>query len=133
VKLAGSTVDDPMPLHKNLLNEGHPVSEVEKHFHDHDETWLVRNGRGTSFSIDHEGAREEFELEAGDVWLIPAGFEHGLVPSTGIDLELAVFIGTRPEGSHEYGHYYVEEQRYIPSLRLVKTPTDRYEAGLLTQ
>jgi mannose-6-phosphate isomerase-like protein (cupin superfamily) len=72
------------------------------------------HGRGRSFSIDHADSREEFELEAGDVWLIPAGFEHGLVLSTGVDLELAVFIGTRVDGSHEPGHYYVEEQRDKP-------------------
>jgi uncharacterized protein YjlB len=118
-----------MPLYKNLVNESHSVSEVEKHFHDHDETWIVVRGSATGFSIDHAGNREEFLLEAGDVWLIPAGHEHGIVGSTAKDLAITFHPGTIPEGSHEPSHYHMEVEGYIPSLHLIKTATDRYRVA----
>lgn len=40
-------------------------------------TWVVLEGRGTGYWIDPGGNREDFELEAGDVGMIPAGYEHG--------------------------------------------------------
>lgn len=118
-----------MSLHKGILRGGWPVTDVEKHFHDYDETWLVLGGRGTAYWIDHEGKREEFILEDGDIWMIPAGYEHGSAGPNSPDFKLAVFNGTLPPGSHEPGHLYMEELGYIPSLELKKTPTDRYKEG----
>ncbi len=117
-----------MALHKGLLRGGWPVTDVEKHFHDYDETWLVLGGRGTSYWITHDGRREEFVLEEGDVWMIPAGYEHGSDGPNSPDFKLAVFNGTLPPGSQPPGHYYMEKEGYIPSLELRKTPTDRYAA-----
>ena len=105
-----------MAHHKALLKSGFLLPTCEKHFHDHDETWLILKGSGTGFWIDHDGNREDFILEAGDVWMIPAGFEHGS-------------DGTKAPGCHEHAHYCIEQEGYIPSLKLVKTPTDRYGAS----
>lgn len=121
-------------LYKNFLSEGFLLPECEKHFHDADETWVVLEGRGTSYWIDHDGKREEFELEAGDVWMIPAGYEHGSngIGDSGVnspDFRINAFIGTEAAGSHEFGHYYVEKEGYIPTLSLTRTPTDRYDRG----
>lgn len=66
-----------MALHKGLLNGDYHLTECEKHFHDHDETWIILSGQGIGFWIDHDGQWAEFELEAGDVRMIPAGYEHG--------------------------------------------------------
>jgi len=111
------------------MREGFPLPRCEKHFHDHDETWLILAGRGTGYWIDHHGAREDFELEAGDVWMVPAGFEHGSDGPNSEDFRIAVFNGTLPEGSHPPGHYYVEHEGYIPQLQLVRRPTSRYAGG----
>lgn len=123
-----------MAFHKGLLQGGFPLPWCERHFHDSDETWIVLEGRGTGYWIDHAGVREEFELEAGDVWLIPAGYEHGSdgFAETGEnseDFRITVFMGTQAPGSHPVGHYYLEEERYVPSLQLVKTPVDRYQGA----
>ena len=120
-----------MTLHKGLLEAGFPLPGVEKHFHDCDETWLILAGRGTGYWIDHEGERQEFELEAGDVWMVPAGYEHGSdgFPDTGRnsdDFTIQVLMGTEPPGAQEPRHLYIEEERYLPTLQLVKTPIDRY-------
>lgn len=115
-----------MALHKGHLNGGFKLPQCEKHFHDHDETWLILKGRGTGYWIDHEGQREAFELAAGDVWMIPAGYEHGSQGPNSEDFEINVFNGTMPLGCHAMGHYYVEKEKYIPRLDLVRTPTDRY-------
>ena len=56
-----------MAFHKGLLQGGFLLPWCERHFHDSDETWVVLEGRGTGYWIDHDGRREEFELEAGDV------------------------------------------------------------------
>lgn len=122
-----------MALHKGLLNhEGFGLPTCEKHFHDHDETWLILSGKGTGYWIDHDGARQDFELEAGDVWMIPAGFEHGSegFPDTKAnsdDFRIEVFNGTLAPGHHVVGHHYVEQAKYIPHLTLTKVPTNRYE------
>lgn len=124
-----------MALHKGLTKIGFKVLLCEKHFHDHDETWVILQGKGTGYWVDHGGKRKEFDLEAGDVWMIPAGYEHG---SEGLkatsknsgDFAIAVFNGTQPEGSHKPGHYYLEKERYIPTFELRKTPTDRYTKPL---
>ncbi|MDB4699024.1 zinc-binding dehydrogenase [Candidatus Latescibacteria bacterium] len=120
-----------MSLYKGLLNEGFALPHCEKHFHDHDETWLILKGSGTGYWIDHDGHREEFALEQDDVWMIPAGYEHGSegLPDTGKnsdDFTIAVLDGTMPPGSHDKGHYYVEKEEYIPSFKLIKTPSNRY-------
>jgi 2-desacetyl-2-hydroxyethyl bacteriochlorophyllide A dehydrogenase len=122
-------------LHKGLQNKGFKLPTCEKHFHDHDETWMIMKGKGTAYWIDPSGNREEFELEGGDVWMIPAGYEHGTdgFPDTGQNTEdftISTFIGTMPPGSHKPGHYYVEEEGYIPSLELRKTPSRRYDPAL---
>ena len=120
-----------MALHKGLTRGGFRLPTCEKHFHDHDETWLVLRGRGTGYWIDRAGKREDVELEAGDVWMIPVGYEHGSdgfrdTGENSDDFTLAVVNGTQAEGCHKPGHYYVEKEGYIPSFELVKTPTDRY-------
>ena len=124
-----------MSLHKGLLKGGFKLPVCEKHFHDHDETWLILKGEGTGYWIDPEGHREEFALTEGDVWMIPAGFEHGTdgfaaSGKNSDDFTIAVHDGTIPLGAHTKGHYYVEEEGYIPSLELVKTPTNRYKQAL---
>lgn len=124
-----------MALHKGLMKGGFKLPVCEKHFHDHDETWVILNGKGTGFWIDHGGKRENFALEAGDAWMIPAGYEHGSegFKDTGKNSEeftICVFNGTQPEGSHKPGHYYIEKEGYIPSLELKKSPTDRYTKPL---
>ncbi|GMV66745.1 MAG: hypothetical protein KJ050_03070 [Candidatus Omnitrophica bacterium] len=100
----------------------HPV---EKHFHDHDETWIMMGGRCRAYMIDREGNREEFILEEGDIWMIEAGIEHGCDPIDG-DCYIFPFAGTIPEGSHQPGHYYMEKEQYMPTLVCRKTPLDRY-------
>lgn len=102
---------------------------VEKHYHDYDETWVISRGRCRAYLIDHEGKREEFDLEAGDIWMVEAGVEHGCDPAEeGVDI--FPFAGTIPGGSHEPGrHYYMEQDHYIPRLVVEKTPTDRYRKG----
>ena len=104
-----------MTLLKGLLKSGFKLPECEKHFHDHDETWLILKGQGTGYWIDREGRREDFALEEGDVWMIPAGYEHGSegLADTGKnsgDFTIAVHDGTMPPGCHEKGHYYVEQE-----------------------
>ncbi len=119
-----------MALYKGLMNEGFLLPQCEKHFHDHDETWLILSGRGTGYWIDHDGRREEFTLEAGDVWMVPAGFEHGSDGPNSEDFRIAVLNGTLPEGCHPPGHHYMEQEGYIPRLRLERVPTGRYrQAG----
>ena len=124
-----------MPLHKGLLKGGFNLPACEKHFHDHDETWVILKGKGTGYWIDHGGKREEFALTEGDVWMIPVGFEHGSdgFQDTGKnseDFTICVFNGAEPPGSHKPGHYYVEKEGYIPSFELKKTATDRYAKPL---
>jgi len=67
-------------------------------------------------------------LNAGDIWMIEAGIEHGCDP---IDPEVLIFpfAGTIPEGSHAPGHYYMEKENYMPTLKVVKTPIERYTKG----
>jgi len=123
-----------MALHKGLLHNGFKLPTVEKHFHDCDEIWLILAGRGTGYWIDHDGRREDFQLEAGDVWMIPAGYEHGSagLEETGRnsdDFTIQVFMGTQPPGAQEPRHLYMETERYIPSFRLERAPSDRYPPG----
>ena len=105
------------------------ASPVEKHFHDHDETWLVVAGSCRAFMVDRSGASSEFELAAGDVWMVEAGVEHGCEP-LGDGVSIFPFPGTIPVGSHAPGHYYMEREGYMPTLAVTKEPLARYaEAG----
>ncbi len=115
-----------MGFHKGIIKKGFLLPECEKHFHDYDETWLILKGSGNGYWLDHNGQREDFELEAGDVWMIPAGYEHGSEGPNSDDFEISAFIGTQAPGSHPPKHYYVEEEGYIPSFQLLKHPTRRY-------
>ena len=100
---------------------------MEKHFHDHDETWIIMGGACRAFMVDRDGRRDEFDLHAGDLWMIEAGVEHGCTP-LGDGVSIFPFPGTLPEGSHPPGHYYVEREGYLPTLRVVRTPLDRCRA-----
>ena len=122
-----------MALHKGLMKDGARVPFCEKHFHDHDETWLIVDGCGLGYWIDYDGVREDFVLEAGDVWMIPAGYEHGSDGPNSPDFSVSVFNGTQAPGCHEPGHYYVEKEGYVPSLQLIKTQTKRYQGQSLTE
>ena len=55
-----------MALHKNLLNSGFALPECEKHFHDHDETWIILAGEGTGYWIDHDGNINRYQRKYGD-------------------------------------------------------------------
>jgi hypothetical protein len=102
-----------------------PEKPVEKHFHDHDETWIVMAGKCKAYMIDRDGRQSDFILEAGDIWMVEAGVEHGCGPLDG-GCEIFPFPGTIPEGSHKPGHYYMEKERYMPTLIVRKDRTDRY-------
>ncbi len=104
-----------------------PDAPVEKHFHDYDETWVVTKGRCLAFMVDQDGRREEFVLEAGDIWMVEAGVEHGFDSLGDKGVDIFPFPGSLPEGCHDPGHYYMEKEGYIPRLTVEKTPTDRYE------
>lgn len=103
-----------------------PETPVEKHFHDHDETWIITKGKCKAFMIDLDGKYSEFILEGGDIWMVEAGVEHGCDP---LDEGVWIFpfAGTLPEGCHKPGHYYLENEHYIPKLVVEKNPTDRYK------
>ena len=84
-----------MALHKGLLNEDPDrrqwlgtwkgkLPKGKKHFHDHDETWIILKGKGTSYWIDPAGSGVEFLLEEGDVWMIPVGYEHVHILGSGL-------------------------------------------------
>jgi len=113
-----------MVLHRGMLLSGFTMPSCEQHFHDHDETWLILAGQGSAFLIDHDGGREDIELRTGDVLMIPAGYEHGSQgPNT---FAMTAVNGTLAEGAHQPGHYYAERERYIPTLRLERRPSNRY-------
>lgn len=116
-----------MQLYKDILNNGFLLKDCEKHYHEHDEAWLILAGKGTGYWIDPQGKREEFVLEKGDVWMIPVGYEHGSEGPNSEDFKIAVVHGVFPETCHSLGHYYVEKDGYIPSFEIKRTPTDRYK------
>lgn len=115
-----------MALHKGLVTKGFKLPQCEKHFHDHDETWVIIKGKGTGYWIDHQGQRIDFVLEGGDIWMIPAGYEHGSDGPNSEDFEISVFNGTIPPGAQQCGHYYVEKEGYVAALELKRIPTARY-------
>jgi mannose-6-phosphate isomerase-like protein (cupin superfamily) len=102
-----------------------PDKPVEKHFHDQDETWVILGGSAKAFMVDRDGQPSEFVLEEGDIWMVEAGVEHGCEP-IGDHVLIFAFPGTIPEGSHSYGHYYMEDENYLPVLTVKKVPIDRY-------
>lgn len=106
-----------------------PENPVEKHFHDHDETWVVTAGHARAYMVDRNGVSGEFELEAGDIWMVEAGIEHGCDPTGDEGVHIFPFAGTIPEGSHKPGHYYMEREQYMPTLVVKKVPIDRYAEG----
>ena len=110
----------PKPIHFT------PEDPVEQHFHDEDETWVIMGGRCRAFQLDLDGVYSEFDLDAGDIWMVEAGIEHGCTPYEG-GCDIFPFMGTIPEGSHEPGHYYMEREHYIPRLKVEKIPTARYK------
>ena len=101
-------------------------SPVEKHFHDYDETWVITAGRAHAYMVDRDGVRSEFELEQGDIWMVEAGIEHGCDPIGEEGVDIFPFPGTIPQGSHALGHYYMERERYMPTLIVQKTAINRY-------
>jgi hypothetical protein len=105
-----------MPLYKNpqpiRFTPQHPV---EMHFHDSDETWIMMGGKAMAHMVDRQGDRRDFEIEAGDIWMVEAGVEHGCDPITE-EVLIFPFMGTIPEGSHPPGHYYFEKEQYMPTL-----------------
>lgn len=111
---------NPQPYHFTFANP------VEKHFHDQDETWVIMEGKCKAFMVDRDGARSEFMLEAGDIWMVEAGVEHGCEAVDDAGVKIFPFMGSTAEGSHEPGHYYMEKERYMPTLYVKKTPVDRY-------
>lgn len=100
-----------------------PESPVEMHFHDHDETWIVMGGKGRATMVDQFGKRSEFDIEEGDIWMVEAGVEHGVMPTTD-ELLIFPFNGSLPAGSHEPGHYYRDREGYVPFLCVAKLPLD---------
>lgn len=118
-----------MPVYKNPKPIHFTADKpVEKHFHDHDETWLITRGRAQAFMIDRSGRRSEFILEAGDIWMIEVGIEHGCDPVGPDGVDIFPLPGTIPEGSHTPGHYYMEQENYMPTLIVNKRPIDRYKS-----
>lgn len=103
-----------------------PQRPIEKHFHDHDEIWVVLEGRAKACMIDRQGERHEFLLEEGDCWMIDVGCEHGADPLTE-QFKVIYIHGFVAPGAHRPGHYYMEQEGYIPTLELKKIPTDRYK------
>jgi hypothetical protein len=113
-----------MPVYKNPK----PIrftqeTPVEKHFHDHDETWVIMGGACRAFMVDRDGCSSEFELRTGDIWMVEAGVEHGCTPLG--EVLIFPFPGTLPQGSHQPGHYYMEQEGYMPLLVVQKTPLTR--------
>ena len=98
---------------------------VELHFHDHDETWYIMGGKGRATMVDRSGQRSEFMLGENDIWMVEAGVEHGCEPLP----EISIFPvpGTIPKGSHTPGHYYMKQEKYMPTLTVVKTRCSRYD------
>lgn len=113
----------PKPFHFTIDDP------VETHFHDQDETWVVMEGKAKAYMIDRDGKRSEFMIEAGDIWMVEAGVEHGCDPIGDDGVDIFPFAGTIPEDSHEFGHYYMEKENYMPTLVVRKTPIDRYKEG----
>lgn len=113
----------PKPLHFTK------DSPVEKHFHDQDETWVIMGGRARAHMVDRDGKHSEFLIEAGDIWMVEAGVEHGCDPIDDEGVDIFPFAGTIPEESHPFGHYYMEKERHMPTLYVKKTAIDRYRDG----
>ena len=79
-----------------------PDRELELHYHDGDEYWIVFRGRGRARS---EGV--EYDVGPGDMVATGMGYEHGM-PPTGELLE-AVAFETALYGARRRGHLHREE------------------------
>ncbi len=79
----------------NTLKVG---AEVELHFHDCNEYWIIISGRGRATS---EG--KEYDLGPGDMLLTEAGFEHSLVVTE--PMVAVYFYGQMPEHGR-WGHLH---------------------------
>lgn len=101
-----------------------PERPVEMHFHDSDETWIMMGGRATAHMVARDGRKSDFVLEEGDIWMVEAGVEHGCDAITD-EVLIFPFMGTIPEGSHAPGHYYFEQEGYMPTLVVRKEPLSR--------
>ena len=99
-----------------------PSNPIERHFHNHDEAWIVLEGRATAKLTTKEGSTE-FVLEPGDVWMIEIGEEHEAVPIDEV-FKIMYIHGTTTEGVRAGEHLYKEKEKgkYEPSFRLVKAP-----------
>ena len=82
----------------NTLKVG---AEVELHFHDCNEYWIIISGRGNATS---EG--KPYELGPGDMLLTEAGFEHSLVVTE--EMMAVYFYGQMPEHGR-WGHLHRPE------------------------
>ncbi len=100
---------------------------VEMHFHDYDETWIIVGGKCMAHMVDRDGTKSDFELEAGDIWLVEPGVEHGceVIGEEGCDI--IPVPGSIPEGTKAAGHLYMDKEHYMPTLHVTKTPIDRYK------
>ncbi|WP_439366081.1 hypothetical protein ACNJYD_09210 [Bradyrhizobium sp. DASA03005] len=66
--------------------------------------------RGKGYWVDHDGMRQDFNLESGDVWMIPPGFENGSegfpeTDNSSEDFRIQVFNGTLAPGRHSLRHH----------------------------
>ncbi len=95
-----------MALHKNLLNSGFALPECEKHFHDHDETWIILAGRGIAVS---EG--NSYQVGPGDCVATEMGHHHDF-PIVFQPVK-AVFFETTLAGQKRHGHLW--EYEYGPA------------------
>ena len=70
---------------------------VPLHSHEEEEYWFILTGRGTAVVGD-----QEFEVEAGDLVLTPAGVKHTLHSEEGMT-ELSFMVRAKSEDSHIEG------------------------------
>lgn len=80
------------------VNTLEPGDEVELHFHDCNEFWIIAEGRGVATS---EG--ERYELGPGDMLLTKAGDSHSLVVNE--RMVAIYFYGVMPAGGRS-GHLH---------------------------
>ena len=82
------------------VNTLEPGAEVELHFHDCNEFWIIISGRGVAMS---EGV--PYELGPGDMLLTKQGDEHALTVTE--KMVAVYFYGVMPPGGRD-GHLHRE-------------------------
>ncbi len=97
----------------NSLKAG---AEVEPHFHDCNEYWIIISGRGDAMS---EG--RPYHLEPGDILLTKAGDYHSLKVTE--DMVAVYYYGVMPEHGRR-GH--LREGRDLPWEEYLKTIQGSY-------